>query len=640
MSIHKKLILLVGAGLFLMLTITALSLRSVMDVFVRTTAHVSRISLEVRKIWNIENKMNDLARSVRAMTATRSAASRAAYESSRAAVHRMLNELSAFELGEREMRVLAALIEDFRAMERKVDRILALSQTDGPDSVLARNLETEIDSLLAWIGHDLERYKEENAIRLDDVGRKLHEAQLRIGLLFGVIALTLLAFLVLFGVYLHRKVSVPLGELAEGADAISHGNLDHHLNVRGERDIVLLAERFNEMSRKLKASHEDLEHRLLERTRQLAALNSVALTLGATNSLRELLQRSLAEIFTSFMNMEPRGGIFLSEPDGEHLRLAAHHGLSREFVMQEQTIKQGECLCGIAARSGEMIYTERGCTDTRHTRMHAHAGHAHIIVPIKTRGIVLGVMFLYPQKMFTLKPSDIQMFETIGAQLGMAVENLRFYAEVKESSVKYWDLFEHSRDMLITMDGAGLLTAVNDSTERFLGLSKVELTGRSIFDFLTDDGRNFARRALAGGGPRGVFELEIVKPDGSRAFVEMSGRKMRRGGVVGYQMAARDVTEQKSLRELLVRAERLAAIGQMGIAVRHEINNPLTTVIGNAELLIERLESADGDVKKRLDAILENSLRIAEIVKRLQGLKQEKTVEYVKGVSMTDLKQE
>jgi signal transduction histidine kinase len=71
--------------------------------------------------------------------------------------------------------------------------------------------------------------------------------------------------------------------------------------------------------------------------------------------------------------------------------------------------------------------------------------------------------------------------------------------------------------------------------------------------------------------------------------------------------------------------------------MRHEINNPLTTVIGNAELLLERYEEAGSDLKKRLELILENAVRIAEILKRLQDIKRVRTVEYVEGVKMTDL---
>jgi C4-dicarboxylate-specific signal transduction histidine kinase len=136
-----------------------------------------------------------------------------------------------------------------------------------------------------------------------------------------------------------------------------------------------------------------------------------------------------------------------------------------------------------------------------------------------------------------------------------------------------------------------------------------------------------------------LFAPAFGRDDGSHAFVEVSAREMRKDQKpVGFQISARDVTEQKQLREMLVKAERLAAIGQVGIAVRHEINNPLTTVIGNIELILDRHGEMPEDLKTRLQAVLENALRIAEIVKRLHEIKHEKTVEYVDGVKMTDLK--
>jgi PAS domain S-box-containing protein len=235
------------------------------------------------------------------------------------------------------------------------------------------------------------------------------------------------------------------------------------------------------------------------------------------------------------------------------------------------------------------------------------------------------------------------MLETIGNQLGMAVENLRFYAEVKESSEKFWDLFENSRDILFTMDPAGTLTAVNKAAEIFSGYSKTDLIGKSVLDFLTPEASATAKRMLGGHGvtARQVIEFEVIKRDGSRAFIELSARKlMRRQTASGYQVSARDMTEQKLLREKLLRAERLGAIGEIVITVRHEINNPLTTVIGNIELLIERYGGKDRDLSARLETILSNALRIAEIVKQLQAIKRDKAIEYVNGVTMTDLKQE
>jgi len=630
-------------GMFLIMTITMFSLENITSIFSQTTRSVGTISLEVRKIWNIEQKIGDAVRAVREYVRTGDDHFLRNYKVFHDSASAMLLEMNSFDLGKNEVKVLGALLNDFNTIESKVDNIFALSLADPADLALAHSLLSDLDGLAAWMQHDLDLYKEENTLRLDAVAKDIQGTKMRINIFFGIILFTMMGFLLAFGFYLYRKLTVPLAQLWEGAEEISKGNLDYKMQVRGETDIAMLAGRFNEMAQKLQVSYTDLERRLLERTQQLAALNSVSLMMGRTGSLRVVLQDSLSTILMSFADMEPKGGIFLCEPDGESLRLAAHLGLTPAFVAQEERIKMGECLCGQVAKSGELLYSEQGCSDPRHTRSESHEGHAHIVIPIKSRGIVLGVVFLYPGKSFSLKPSDIQMFDTIGAQLGMAVENLRLYGEVKDSSEKFWDLFENSRDILFTVNMNGDLTAMNKATEQFLGKPKTELIGKSVFGILTDEGKALAKGILSGAVPMSdrIFEFEAKRPDGTLAPLEISGRSIfLMNKPVGLQFAARDVTEQKGLRALLVKAERLAAIGQVGIAMRHEINNPLTTIIGNTELLLDRIEGTEGELKKRLEIVLDNALRISEIVKRLQEIKKDKTVEYLKGVIMTDLTKE
>ncbi len=639
MNIHRKLILLVGFGMLLVLAVSILSLTQITASFSRSTRSVGQISEGVRRIWIVEQKIDDGVRMAKEYVRTRDTYFRHNYDILHAVTVEMLAEMKASGLPEREEKILAAIESDFHALEEKAGQVFALQLADRRELARASTLLSDLESLLAWTQHDIELYKEENARRLDATVEDLHGTQVSIAILFGMILVTMVGFLVALGAYVYRKISMPLGQLWKGTEEISRGNLDYQMKVSGTSDIVLLAERFNEMAQRLKASHTDLERRLLERTQQIGALNSVALMLGTSGILHDMLQRSLGTILASFPEMEPRGGIFLCDARGERLQLVAHQGLTPEFVSREEQVKMGECLCGTVAQTGEMIYSEAGCEDSRHCRQ-CELGQSHIVAPIKSRGIVLGVMFLYPVKGFDLKPSDIQMIDTIGAQLGMAVENLRLYAEVKESSIKYWELFEKSRDILFTMDMEGRMTAANESLEKFTGKPREELIGSSILALFTEEGRKVMLSILSGElrlADR-VFEFEVVRPGTGRSFLEISGRCIfAMNKPFGFQMAARDVTEQKNLRELLVQAERLSAIGQIGIAVRHEINNPLTTVIGNTELLLERPEYAGGELQRRLEAILHNALRIAEIVKRLQEIRHDRTVDYVSGTKMTDL---
>ncbi|HEY6011476.1 MAG TPA: histidine kinase dimerization/phospho-acceptor domain-containing protein [Nitrospirota bacterium] len=77
------------------------------------------------------------------------------------------------------------------------------------------------------------------------------------------------------------------------------------------------------------------------------------------------------------------------------------------------------------------------------------------------------------------------------------------------------------------------------------------------------------------------------------------------------------------LRQARADREKMAGLERLGSALRHEINNPLSTIIGNVELLIERYEGEDQELEVRLEAILNNSLRIADIVKRSQDFNRE-----------------
>gem|GEM_PF-3118691 len=70
----------------------------------------------------------------------------------------------------------------------------------------------------------------------------------------------------------------------------------------------------------------------------------------------------------------------------------------------------------------------------------------------------------------------------------------------------------------------------------------------------------------------------------------------------------------------VVRAERLAAIGQLGLAVKHEINNPMTAILGNAEWLMEQETGLSEEGRRALQLVHDMSLRVRDIVARLEGV--------------------
>src|SRR5260221_5405481 len=88
------------------------------------------------------------------------------------------------------------------------------------------------------------------------------------------------------------------------------------------------------------------------------------------------------------------------------------------------------------------------------------------------------------------------------------------------------------------------------------------------------------------------------------------------GKIDGVVISARDVTELKRLGEQLIQSEKLAAIGQMLAGVAHELNNPLTAILGVTELVRER-EGLHDSMKRQLDLTHRQARRAARIVQNL-----------------------
>jgi DNA-binding response OmpR family regulator len=120
------------------------------------------------------------------------------------------------------------------------------------------------------------------------------------------------------------------------------------------------------------------------------------------------------------------------------------------------------------------------------------------------------------------------------------------------------------------------------------------------------------------------FIAKPTTPEDLRARLIVARRRMT-------QDAAR-----RSAEDELSKARWLTGIGEATLALQHEINNPLSALLGNAELMIMELEDR-GERNELLDVIHEQALRIAEVVRRLRRLKNPESVDYVGGSRMINL---
>ena len=125
-------------------------------------------------------------------------------------------------------------------------------------------------------------------------------------------------------------------------------------------------------------------------------------------------------------------------------------------------------------------------------------------------------------------------------------------------------------------------------------------------------------------GKSHTSERRIVTPSGEGTFWENKANPIRdgRGRVVSCLEIARNITErkrveeeEKRLQQELYLSRRLASIGELAAGVAHEINNPLTGILGFAERLLRK--SSDGEVSHDLQIIYSEAQRAAKVVQNL-----------------------
>lgn len=148
-------------------------------------------------------------------------------------------------------------------------------------------------------------------------------------------------------------------------------------------------------------------------------------------------------------------------------------------------------------------------------------------------------------------------------------------------------------DAVIAVDLAGNVTFMNAAAEALTGVRATTAMGRPVRDALklVDADESPVERALREGRVVELREGHLVNLDDQsiRIIADSAAPVIESEEQLGAVMVFRDVTEDRQLRRKLELSDRLASLGTMAAGVAHEINNPLTIVLGNAELVAREL---------------------------------------------------
>ena len=379
---------------------------------------------------------------------------------------------------------------------------------------------------------------------------------------------------------------------------------------------------------KSEAEREQAEERIVHLNAVLRALRSVNQLIVKVKDRGRLLQGICDNL------IESRGynsaWIALLEENGRFLT-AAQAGIEKGFPVMVDNLKCGEmtpCIQQAVKQSGVVVVANPvvECGDC--SLVGTYAGKARMMARLEYEGYVYGFLTVTVPVEMALDEEERSLFSEVADDIAFALQTIKRETKRKlaeEALKKSESTLAEAQHMAHIgsweLDLVSNTLTWSDEVYRMFGLKPQQFraTYEAFLDNIHPHDREMVNKAYAESvsnkTPYNIVHRLLLK-DGTVKYVNErcetfydDGKPIRSIGTV------QDITERKQMEKQLIVTDRLASVGELASGIAHELNNPLTGVIGFSQLLLDK--DVSDDVKEDLRIISSEAQRATQVVKGL-----------------------
>ena len=234
------------------------------------------------------------------------------------------------------------------------------------------------------------------------------------------------------------------------------------------------------------------------------------------------------------------------------------------------------------------------------------------VAPLRSQGVTMGALAVADRQGGPFTTEDLWLLSTVATNASVVLTNSRLYEMVRRSKEEWETAFNALAEGIAVVGLEGAVLRANRALAALAEVPESDLVGRNFCEMLF--GSSDAVSDLIEAAYRGERTAPlVVRLERNQRVLRLTAAPLaQRGSVV---ILVEDVTEQRIMEAQLIQNDKMASIGQLVSGVAHELNNPLTSIAGLTELLLER--DAPDLPREHLRVIHDQAERAGRIVRNL-----------------------